>query len=334
MKKRFDPGKTALLLILINFVQVALIGAVLLHLIDTDRGAELLSNPWSMVLLVVIAAAVALDSIIVFRSRAGLVRSGHEFRLLEDTLAKLEKLNATLRAQRHDFMNHLQVVHSLIEMDEYKAAGEYIEKVYEDIQRVSRIMKTSVAAVNALLQAKLMACEKQGITMDLDVRTQLKDLAVPSWEFCRVLGNLIDNAIYAVFESGSEKYIKIELFEDLWHHHFRVMNSGEPIPVELDGKIFEAGFTTKGDKGEGMGLAITRKIIEKHGGSIGVTREGDRTVFAGRIPRHQAADPGHQATDSGHQAADPGYQATDPRHQATNPGHQATDQGRQAGTES
>jgi two-component system sensor histidine kinase AgrC len=334
VKKRFDPGKTALLLILINFVQVALIGAVLLHLIDTDRGAELLSNPWSMVLLVVIAAAVALDSIIVFRSRAGLVRSGHEFRLLEDTLAKLEKLNATLRAQRHDFMNHLQVVHSLIEMDEYKAAGEYIEKVYEDIQRVSRIMKTSVAAVNALLQAKLMACEKQGITMDLDVRTQLKDLAVPSWEFCRVLGNLIDNAIYAVFESGSEKYIKIELFEDLWHHHFRVMNSGEPIPVELDGKIFEAGFTTKGDKGEGMGLAITRKIIEKHGGSIGVTREGDRTVFAGRIPRHQAADPGHQATDSGHQAADPGYQATDPRHQATNPGHQATDQGRQAGTES
>ena len=70
-------------------------------------------------------------------------------------------------------------------------------------------MKTSVAAVNALLQAKLMTCEKHGITLELDVRTQLKDLAVPSWEFCRVLGNLIDNAIYAVLESGGEKHIKV-----------------------------------------------------------------------------------------------------------------------------
>lgn len=287
MKKRFEPGKTALVLILINLVQVALIGAVLLYFIDTGKGTELLSNPLSMVVLTVITVTVAADSIIVIRSRASLIRSGHEFRLLEDTLAKLEKLNTTLRAQRHDFMNHLQVVHSLIEMDEYKAAGEYIEKVYDDIQRVSRIMKTSVAAVNALLQAKLMTCEKHGITLELDVRTQLKDLAVPSWEFCRVLGNLIDNAIYAVLESGGEKHIEVELYEDLWHHYFKVMNSGEPIPEELTGRIFEAGFTTKGGNGEGMGLSITRRIIEKHKGSIGVAREGDRTVFAGQIPRQQ-----------------------------------------------
>jgi len=288
VKKRFEPGKTALLLILINLVQVALIGAVFLYLTELGKGAELLSNTWSLAFLAVMAVSVAMNSVIVFRSRAGSIRSWHEFRLLEDTLAKVERLNATLRAQRHDFMNHLQVVHSLIEMDEYRSAAEYIEKVYDDIQRVSRVMKTSVAAVNALLQAKLMACEKQGITMELDIRTQLKDLAIPSWEFCRVLGNLIDNAIYAVLEADGEKYIRIELSEDLRHHYFRVMNSGRPIPAELTGKIFEAGFTTKGDKGEGMGLAITRKIVEENGGSIGVSREGDLTVFGGHIPRQHA----------------------------------------------
>lgn len=70
MKKRFEPGKTALVLILINLVQVALIGAVLLYFIDTDKGTELLSNPLSMVVLTVITVTVAADSIIVIRSRA------------------------------------------------------------------------------------------------------------------------------------------------------------------------------------------------------------------------------------------------------------------------
>ena len=193
MSRRFEPGKTALLLIVINFIQAALIGAVLLYIIESDKGTELITNPWSIIVIAVIAATVAIDSIIIFRSRAGLIRSWHEFRLLEDTLAKVEKLNSTLRAQRHDFMNHLQVVHSLIEMDEYKAAAEYIEKVYEDIERVSRIMKTSVAAVNALLQAKLMACGRASPWISMSGPAQ-----GPGDPFMGVLqgpGNLIDNAI-------------------------------------------------------------------------------------------------------------------------------------------
>lgn len=286
VKKRFDPGMTALLIIIINLVQVALIAAVLLYIIDRGMGTGLLSDPWIAVLLAIIAAAVIISSVTAFRSRAGFIRTGHEFRLLQDTLARLENLNATLRGQRHDFMNHLQVVHSLIEMEEYEPAAEYIEKVYEDIQRVSKIMKTSVAAVNALLQAKLMTCEKQGIDMELEVRTQLKDLPVPSWEFCRVLGNLIDNAIFALQErENGERSLRIELYEDLKHYLFKVKNTGGPIPENLAERIFEPGFTTKGDKGEGMGLAICREIISNAGGSIRVSYEDGWTVFTGTIPR-------------------------------------------------
>ena len=285
VKRRFDPGMTALLIVSINLVQAALIAAVLFYIVDMGMGAELLSDPWIILLLAVIAGAVIINSITAFKYKAGFIRSGHEIRLLEDTLDRLERLNAVLRAQRHDFMNHLQVVHSLIEMDEYKAADEYIEKVYGDIQRVSKIMKTSVAAVNALLQAKLMACEKQGISMELDVRTQLKNLTIPSWEMCRVLGNLIDNAIYAVIEGKDGKSIRIELYEDLNNYYFKIMNCGDPISEKLAGRIFEPGFTTKGDKGEGMGLAICSEIMKRAGGSIGVSTEEGRTIFAGSIPR-------------------------------------------------
>ncbi|MEN6315187.1 MAG: Spo0B domain-containing protein [Clostridiaceae bacterium] len=291
MSKKINlyQGKTVLMIIVLNLSQIALIAAVLFYLVDTEGDLSLVSDPWILILLFMILAAIIINSMAAFRNRSSLVRTAYQFQLLQDTLGKLEDLNTTLRAQRHDFMNQLQVVYSLIEMDEYKTAAEYIEKVYGDIQKVSRVMKTSNAAVNALLQAKLLTCEKSGITAELDVTTQLKDLAIPSWEFCRVLGNLLDNAIYALQEKRGDRLLKIELREDLKYYYFKVSDNGDPIPGHLHEKIFEPGFTTKGDKGEGMGLSISKDIIKNYGGTIRLISNADMTAFEGYIPRPVAS---------------------------------------------
>lgn len=285
MNKKVDPGTTIIMIIIINLTQIALIAAVLLYLVDNGGGPGLLANPWIIVLFTVTLAAVVVNSLAAFKNRSSLLRSVYQFQLLEDTLARLEKLNNLLRAQRHDFMNHLQVVHSLIGMDEYESASEYIEKVYRDIQKVSRVMKTSSAAVNALLQAKLPTCEKHGIQVELNVTTQLKDLKIEDWEFCRVLGNLIDNAVYALAGKQGEKRMTIELSEDLKNHFFKVADNGDPIPPHLLSKIFEPGFTTKGEGGEGMGLAICKELLENYGGTISVSSDAESTVFSGSLPR-------------------------------------------------
>ena len=285
MQKMFDPGKTVLVIILLNLSQIALIAAVLFYLVDIGGGVRLLSNPWILILTFFVLATIVINSMAIFRNRASLLRSSYQFGLLRDSLSKLESLNSTLRAQRHDFMNHLQVVYSLIEMDEYISAKEYIERVYSDIQKVSRVLRTSNAAVNALFQAKLATCEKMGISVELDVTTQLKDLKVPSWEFCRVVGNLLDNAIYALQNKPQNKLLKIELYEDLKYYLLKVADNGEPIPDNHLDRIFESGFTTKGDRGEGMGLAISREIVETYGGSIGVSVHGDTKTFEVHIPR-------------------------------------------------
>jgi len=219
------------------------------------------------------------------RTRHDLIHSSIRYDLMKDALEQVEKLNTTLRAQRHDFLNHLQVVYSLIEMEEFKEARDYIDKVYSDIQKVGKVLKTAVPAVNALLQAKLMTCEKKKIAVSLDASTQLAGLKVPSWEFCRVLGNIVDNAINALEEKDRDRRLEIELFEDIKSYGFRVKNNGSPIPSHLKEKIFEAGFTTRPHKGEGMGLAITRKILNDHGGSIKVESNENMTVFEVRFPK-------------------------------------------------
>lgn len=204
--------------------------------------------------------------------------------MLQESLTQLEELNNSLRAQRHDFMNHLQVVYSLIELNEYDSTKEYIEKVYDDIQKISRVMRTSVPAVNALLQAKLLYAEKRGIKTEIIVKSQFLNLKIPAWEFCRILGNLIDNAIYSLQNLEGERLLTIELYEDIKNYYFNVSDNGAGISHENMGFIFNAGFTTKGDNGEGMGLAICKDILLSYGGDLSVSSTSSLTIFKGSIP--------------------------------------------------
>lgn len=205
--------------------------------------------------------------------------------MMEKTLNQVENLNNTLRAQRHDFMNHLQVVYSLIEMKEYDEAEKYIDKVFTDIQKVNKVLKTSNPAINALLQAKILFAEKRGIKMNIKVASKLKNLKIPSWEFCRVLGNIIDNAIFALKGNEGERFLTVDIYEDVKMYRFKIENNGPKIPHEIKEKIFETGFTTKGEEGEGMGLAIVKKLLNNYKGDIKVYSDDNITSFEGYIKK-------------------------------------------------
>lgn len=286
MKKKLDINKTFKTVIALNIIQISTIAIAILynffHQNTFDFQQKLYSGELFIYVIVVIGI---INSFFTIKDIRYLKRNRDEYITLKNTLEQLETLNKTLRGQRHDFMNHLQVVYSLMEMEDYPSAGEYIEKVFKDIQKVNKVLKTSNPAVNALLQAKILYAEKRGIKTEIIITSSLDNLKVPSWEFCRVLGNIIDNAIYALQEIEENRMIKIELFEDLKQYGFRIKNNGPAIPEELMKKIFESGVTTKGEKGEGMGLAIVKDILQEYEGDIKVINSNQLTVFQGWVPR-------------------------------------------------
>ena len=122
------------------------------------------------------------------------------------------------------------------------------------------------------------------------IRDSYKALQMPAWEMCRVLGNLIDNAMDAVAEAD-EKKMTVALFEDVRSHGFRVSNSGPDIPAAQRATIFTPGFTTK-RTGQGMGLYIVSSLLQDYGGEIQVESGGGVTAFTGRIPRKIASEAG------------------------------------------
>jgi sensor histidine kinase regulating citrate/malate metabolism len=105
---------------------------------------------------------------------------------------------------------------------------------------------------------------------------------------CKVLSNLIDNAIDAMEELPSERRrLTIRLSETLKRYCFSVSNTGAMIPSSLQESIFQPGVSTKGG-GYGMGLYIVRKTLNDRGGDIALSSTEERTEFSGYIPRAMA----------------------------------------------
>lgn len=205
---------------------------------------------------------------------------------LEESIHDLENLNTTLRAQRHDYLNHFQVIYGLMEMHEYEEAKNYLDPVFKDIMKVSKALKTSLPAVNALLQAKMEVAEKNHIDLFLEVRSDLKKITIEPWNLCKVLANIIDNSITALSEVEKDKYIFLEIGEDINSYTFHIYNNGPQIPESQLEEIFKQGFTTKKEQGHGMGLYIVSKIIREAGGEVSVTSNQEKTSFFIHIPKN------------------------------------------------
>lgn len=271
--------------VVINALQIALILVMLLAIIFVPE----ISASYKLLLTLTIIASL----VIIWGGVVDIREALHTRKLIsqlddmDETIDAMGQFNNTLRAQRHDFLNHLQVVYSLIEMEEYQEANDYIEQVYGKITAVSKVMKTANPAVNALLQVKVAACEKAGVPVEVSITSKWETLenTIPDWEMCKVLSNLIDNAIDAMERVPAEcRRLTIALGENVKQYTFRVENTGERIPENIREHIFIPGFTTKGD-GHGMGLHIVRKTLQDRDGEITVTSDEKQTVFSGYVPK-------------------------------------------------
>ncbi len=204
---------------------------------------------------------------------------------LEESMKNLEELNTKLRAQRHDYLNHIQVIYGLLELEEYEEAQKYMAPVFKDIMKLSKALKTKQPAVNALLQAKMESAEKEEIDFYLEIRSDLKSISMEPWDLCKILANLIDNAITALSEKESERQLHVEIWEDKEKYYFSIYNNGPAIPKENMDHIFKQGFTTKKEEGHGMGLAIISRILKENNGSITVFSTEEKTSFQVEIPK-------------------------------------------------
>lgn len=142
---------------------------------------------------------------------------------------------------------------------------------------------------------RLMApqVEGKGVSFEVDLARSFGFLLIDPEGIQRCLLNLIANALDACTEEGqnlSGKQIKLRtLAEPGWGVTYQVSDNGEGMEDTVQAGLFQRFFTTKGTRGTGIGLMLTKKIIEAHGGEIRVSSEkGKGSSFIIRLPRHTA----------------------------------------------
>ena len=282
--RRIDPDKLTRMAVFINAVQIACALGILLYVIFSD---SLRLPAYAGEALVAIAAAIVIWGAVVDIRDALITRRVDEQRqMLEEAYGQLEDLNQTLRRQRHDFKNHLQVVYSLTEMGAHDDVKDYVQRIYEDVRSVGSLLRTAVPAVNALLAAKAADAQDRGVAFVLELSSAWEDMPVPGWELCRILGNLIDNAMDAL--AGTENpRLRVIIGENIPDFTLCVENNGPEIPAKLREDIFLPGFSTKG-AGRGSGLSIVRELVEKYGGELRLESTADHTRFSLNFPREKS----------------------------------------------
>jgi PAS domain S-box-containing protein len=178
------------------------------------------------------------------------------------------------------------LAHEPPNLDRARAAAGRIDKygnrAAEIIDRIRSFYKKSppqreLVDANGIIHEMLTLLKVEATRSSIAVRTELagelpKIMADPV-QVQQVFMNLMLNAVEAMKDSGGELTVKSELQEG--QLQFSVSDTGVGLPAEKMDQIFSAFFSTK-PQGSGMGLAISRSIVESHGGRLWATANGGR----------------------------------------------------------
>jgi two-component system CitB family sensor kinase len=193
---------------------------------------------------------------------------------LHDALRELDgqrTVTEVLRAQAHEFSNHLHVIGGLLDLERQADAVAYIERVGGAGSVTADIIDGANAdpALAALLLAKSSTAHERGVELRLDPESSV-DIRAGD-DALTVLGNLVDNAVDAVETGG---VVRVLVRSSATGVRVVVDDDGPGVAESQRGRIFDLGVSTKdvmGAHGRGIGLALVSRVVTRRSGQVAIT---------------------------------------------------------------
>lgn len=143
-------------------------------------------------------------------------------------------------------------------------AEELLEYRKADAVELKPIDLSSV--VSSICQELKFQAGERRVVVDY-VMTETQNFFGDAAKLSRVVHNLVSNAIQAVEKQG-DGHVSVYLVKENDQISLNIRDNGPGFPQEHVGKMFKTGFTTKGRKGNGLGLIYCANVVKAHGGKI------------------------------------------------------------------
>ena len=180
----------------------------------------------------------------------------------------LRVLHDSVRGFKHDFDNIVTTIGGFIRTNDMEGLKNYYVELEDDCQRVNNLYVLNPEIVNNdgiynLLTKKYHEADSKDIKVTITFLLDLSTLNMKIYEFARILGILLDNAIEASSEC-EEKIINIDFRNDPKNSRqiIKIENTYKNKDIDTD-KIFEKGVSEK-ENHTGLGLWEVRKLIKKN----------------------------------------------------------------------
>jgi len=131
--------------------------------------------------------------------------------------------------------------------------------------------------------------KEQGINLELEFHPELKPICLNPEAIHRCLLNLVTNAMDACLDINSAPGAKKVVLKTMpvkgGGVEYRIIDNGCGMDESVSQRIFQSFFSTKGTRGTGIGLMMTKKIVDQHAGEIRVvSQKGEGSTFIIRLP--------------------------------------------------
>lgn len=197
-----------------------------------------------------------------------LVTTTQKLESAEEYNKTLHILHDSVRGFKHDFDNIVTTIGGYIKTNDMDGLKKYYSQLEEDCQKVNNLYILNPDIINNpgiynLLTTKYSEAEEKGIKINLTFLLDLNELHMKVYEFARILGILLDNAIEATSECD-KKVLNIAFRNDSKNNRNIILieNTYNDKNVNIN-EIFNKGVSGK-ENHTGLGLWEIRQILKKN----------------------------------------------------------------------
>ncbi|NBI28883.1 GHKL domain-containing protein [Chengkuizengella sp. YPA3-1-1] len=294
IKKKFSPGETLIVNIKKHKKITLLLCILIIQFIVTcfiiSIGYFNSTHILSKTLFILLSIMIFLSLIIILVTFSAIKQTKNEaVRMTQKYyIGDVNRMFTSIRGQRHDFLNHVQVIYGFVKYKKYNQLENYTKELTKEISEVNEILEIGHPALAALVQSKMIISLEKKIKFQYDI-TGLDGLSlgITSIDIIKIIGNLIDNAIDEVETIPlDKKWISLKVTTLSEKLFITTKNPCSSKVINEKNKLFQSGFSTK-EKNlhEGIGLAIVKERVEHYKGTIEVKTLSNQVLeFSIQLP--------------------------------------------------